>query len=210
MASRSVSHVMWFDLETTGLDIHTLRVMEMAAVLCTIDEPLTPVAADQWVFRLDVDVYSELLKDSFVVGMHNDTGLVGDSMRSEIPATEAGNLLNEFMNCAAPDVERARLGGTGVSTFDLQVLRNGRDFQRFNVGDRLDHGCVDMGCARRNLDTAGHSLSWAHKPSPQIVAEIQATTVGDMESGRNLTHRAMWDVAIGMTNFRMYSESLAP
>jgi oligoribonuclease len=111
---------LWIDLETTGLDPHTCRILEWAAVLAADDRDgdMQPVAQFASVIGCAEDI--ELEMDDFVRRMHTDNGLLAECYASTTTLVESEDFLIELVG--GPDTRGTILAGASVH-FDLGFLR---------------------------------------------------------------------------------------
>lgn len=194
--------IVWFDLETTGLDFADDVVLEVAAI--ATDESLAlesePFHA---LIRPDAEGLGRLALTPVVAVMHANSGLLADLFGGEVPFWNTAELIGgrtalqvvdtklcEWFTESLTDLvddpeERIRLGGSGVDRFDSFFLL--RDFPEFFA--RFDYRTIDISPMRNFAALCG-----IEKP--------------EFESRRERTHRALDDVVNELDEARAWRQLL--
>lgn len=174
MSNDTPEYLLWLDFETTGLD-ETDVPIEVAAVITTADT------------LEELDGYRALiLADPAMVAtcaahdMHEASGLLPEwldaakewnSNRPRVPMQGIGwtdTYLCQLLNHLG--IEVATLAGSGVATFDLQIIK------RLMPGltARLTYHVHDVGVMRRAYRRAtGHDLTPRTEPAHRAMADVQ-------------------------------------
>ena len=164
--------LVWLDLETTGTDIDTCSVLEVAAI---ITEPRAPFR------RISDGVFTALVAPADgdvavpydVVAMHAANGLWLD-LAQTAGGTPAGvdNALNAWIGRNVQG-SRVTMAGDGVSTFDLQIVR--RVFPK--TAKRFTYYTLDTSVVRRWMIAAGvpevHRSTSAHRAEGDVRNAIE-------------------------------------
>jgi oligoribonuclease len=103
--------LIWMDLEMTGLDTERHTIVEIAAL--ATDWDLTPI--DEGI-DLVVHQPDEVLAgmDDFVRQMHERSGLTAEIRASEVPLSEAGAQVLEYIKGHAPTPRTVPLCGNSI------------------------------------------------------------------------------------------------
>ncbi len=111
MADARADRLVWIDLEMTGLDPTRDEIVEIAAIvtdaeLVELDAGVSFVVRPEDLAILDT-------MDPVVVGMHTESGLLGD-IPDGIPLAEAGAAVLAYVRSHVPEARRAPLAGSSV------------------------------------------------------------------------------------------------
>lgn len=194
--------IVWFDLETTGLDFADDVVLEVAAIATdeTLERESAPFHA---LIRPDSTGLGRLALNPIVAVMHANSGLLADLFSEETQHWDAAELIGgctafeivdtklvEWFTEALTDLvddpeERVRLGGSGVDRFDSFFLL--RDFPEFF--GRFDYRTIDISPVRNFAALCG-----IEKP--------------EFESRCDRTHRALDDVVNELDEARAWRQLL--
>jgi oligoribonuclease len=140
-------HYLWLDLETTGLDPASDDILEVGLVVT--DEHLTELAERRYLLDPGYD-WQELV-DQFVLEMHTKSGLLAELTDPYSHFIYHSLLLVErcIVNVIEPYLTDGKivLAGSGVATFDLQVIKA----QMPELAQRLTYWTMDIGVVRRYL-----------------------------------------------------------
>jgi oligoribonuclease len=103
--------LVWMDLEMTGLDATTDRIVEIATLVTDDDLEIVAEGPD-----LVIHVPEEALTgmDPVVVDMHTRSGLLEQIRSSEVTLEEAGNQTLEFIRAHVPEPRTVPLCGNSI------------------------------------------------------------------------------------------------
>ncbi|MGN7187562.1 exonuclease domain-containing protein [Microbacterium enclense] len=170
MIPTSDTHILWFDLETTDLDVEQTHVLEAGAVLTDAD--LNEIARFHTLVRPPEGLEDLLAETPAVLDMHTRTGLLAELLatpREDLPTTsDVDLLLSDFVGKYAPGRDVC-LGGSGVERFDRRII----EAQMPQLHARLPYWCADTSSTRR-----GYRLA----------------SGGDIVPARPVAHRAIGDI----------------
>lgn len=172
--------LLWLDLETTGLDPATGRVLEVGAILTTDD------LEEQRRLNIVVEFMGEV-DNGVIREMHEENGLLLACQYSSVTEQEAGWMLHdwleEYMN-SRDTGERLTLAGSGVAHFDLPWLKA----KWPHVVEKLTYWVIDVGIMRRGNRLVGFDM-------PEVDKSSSAKT-----------HRALEDVEAHLMEMRATKE----
>lgn len=170
------THLLWMDLETTGLDPAVHEILEVSATLVPFGTPFYALAP--WV---DVVVrrrkWEGLLED--VIAMHAKSGLIGDCFVSERSILFAEKSVRDLI---AEDAKPGSilLAGSTVS-FDLGFVR--KNFQ--SIAPLLHHRVYDVSAVRN----FAYSLGMPEDPKEEAPHRARKDLERSMLLGSRL---ALW------------------
>lgn len=167
-------HLIWLDLETTGLDEKDGDILEVAAIFT--NEQLTVLARTESLVETPTG-YSDPMErcDDIVLEMHTKSGLW--AARDEAPSLPTIAELD--YKIAGWFVERHGggelvLAGSGVATFDLRWIKEHMPL----LASRLAYYTVDTGVLRRFLrDICGVQLTPQGSPVHRAMADAEQALV---------------------------------
>lgn len=181
--------LLWFDLETTGLDEQTDIILEVGWGITDTDlewviEPKsTIVLPSNLHIRLDDDgqIAEVTLKDlpvhPVVVSMHVESGLWDEMLRKHDDLVRYGPTLADVEADIIQEINRLRdngrvtLAGTGVSQFDMRWIKHYMP----RLHNILTYYCIDIGTYERvqslfrTGDFRGSSTSAVHRSKSDIL-----------------------------------------
>lgn len=176
-------HLLVLDMETTGLDPLTCRVLEVAAVLVGADTLTELASFSTPVDPCDPAALAAAQADPIIGPMHEANGLF-DALR----AGQGVSLRNaELALLAMTDghpVGSVALAGSGVAHFDLQIIRA----RMPDLAARLAYWALDAGPLRRAYALWG--------PTGRTLVDANASK----------THRALEDVRCHLADLRAFRE----
>ena len=171
---------LWFDLETTGLDPATGRVLEFAAVLCedARGDDFAVVQQFSGVVHVDRETLRALPLDLAVVKMHHANGLWAAVRESTTTIAEVDAFLAALAESITGGRKRAiTLAGSSVH-FDLAWCR----VHMPAFAEYLSHRVFDVSTLRRAVDSwAPAPVEWprrdAHRALDDVLASIAEARV---------------------------------
>ena len=176
------SRLVWVDLETTGLDPATDKILELAIVVT--DEKLREVAARSWVVQQDVD-WRDVRQ--VVQEMHTANGLIAEleaenGLRLRTVECEA----LELLDMTVPVLEKGPICGSSPH-FDMAFLRSpgpehdgySDGYGMFDLAVRFNHRVFDVSTLKLGAllrgqvyDSAGVT---AEEPAHRALADIRGS-----------------------------------
>lgn len=171
---------LWFDLETTGLDPATGRVLEFAAVLCedARGDDFAVVQQFSGVVHVAPDELRALPIDLAVMKMHHANGLWAAVRESTTTIAEVDAFLSALADSITGGRKRAiTLAGSSVH-FDLAWCR----VHMPAFAEYLSHRVFDVATLRRAVDSwAPAPVEWprrdAHRALDDVLASIAEARV---------------------------------
>lgn len=181
--------MLWLDLETTGLDPNLDGIIEVAWQMTDhLLEPLSEMVS-QFVMPGAVAM-ARWEEDEFVSNMHHDSGLVAEWAHAvanlKVPGPQRVSIQILASIEEAVGDETVRIAGSGVSHFDLAVLR----YHMPALHARLDWRPMDVGQIEEWAELVG-------------IPPYEAP-----EGGPAKTHRAADDVRYHQAEARYYLDVL--
>lgn len=120
-------HLLWIDLETTGLTPAEDEILEIGMILT--DDQLNPIAELELLVQPSTYGMARLAANPYVQKMHTDNGLLNAlsnaalSTASPLPeVTVAGRQILDWMIGLGATKGRVAICGSGVAKFDYQFL----------------------------------------------------------------------------------------
>jgi oligoribonuclease len=173
------THLLFTDLETTGLDPAHDEIIEAAFLLTTTD--LTVLAETEMLVRPSPAALHRLLADDQVTGMHTRSGLLRDLRAADrpVPAADTAHATSlrdaeqrviDLLHAHSVRAGQLHIAGSGVAAFDKPFLA--RHMPRLH--GLLHYAPIDVGVLRR---------TWSMWTGRDLVTVNQ-----------DKTHRAMDDV----------------
>lgn len=166
MSETPTEDLLWLDLETTGLRTDTCHILEVAAVITGADM-FAPIAG----YKALIAAPSDDVQKSEARTMHQASGLwnewwgaFGSKDLASLGSAEA-NLLRLI-----PGDAQVTLAGSGIGTFDLQIIRRVMP----GLASRLTYHVHDIGVLRRAYRRAtGNDLTPRTEPAHRAMADVQ-------------------------------------
>ena len=120
-------HLLWIDLETTGLSPAEDEILEIGAILT--DEQLNPIAELDLLVRPTAQGRARLAANPYVQNMHTANGLLNALSNAALATaaplpgvTIAGRQILDWMTGLGATKGRVAICGSGVAKFDYQFL----------------------------------------------------------------------------------------
>lgn len=191
MNGLGVDWLLWLDFETTGLEVESCGVLEVAATLTRADDPsFTPVWAVRSLTVPFTDLPPRLThRDTERVAaemsygaskMHMESGLWGDWRdaaldRRVATVAEVMTEVYEQMRVLSDGRDTlAALAGSGVAAFDRPILDR---LVPWFSSSSLVYWSLDMGPVRRLARLSGHPLPGpvepAHRAGDDVAAALE-------------------------------------
>lgn len=140
--------MLWTDLETTGSDLETNRIIEIGC--CLTDYKLNVLGSFSAVIGEPARVM--LITDPVVIDMHTKNGLIADLKTGKgVTEYEAEEAIIQMMKSLGLRKHEIALAGSGVQHFDRPYIA--RDMPRLNSW--LKYFTIDVGVMRRVLGIIG-------------------------------------------------------
>lgn len=182
MSKTEVTHLLWIDLETTGLDEHEDAIVEVAAIVTNL--ALKEIDRYRQVAGLTGDAWSRLSKNDFVRQMHRDNGLLEEMVDSQTSLRAIDANIVRILEMHRIERHGVMLAGSGVGHFDRRFIR----WQMPKTEEYLAYPVMDIGVMRRFLTDLCH------------------IKVPPFNEGK--THRAIVDVECHLAEGRWLFENL--
>lgn len=190
--------IVWVDLETTGLDVDTTLLLEVAAVGTRDD--LTPVWEFQAVTQPDEPVRWDTLHPA-VIEMHEANGLRasidrGDGLPVDIVAEGLCTVIDQWCHGSERTKGLPVLAGSSVGGFDLPIMRRClpavvHERRLFRGGNRS----IDVS----SIKEVAHRWGWR-----DVMPSLEAPESDDKR------HRALADVYATIAEAAHYRRWLTP
>jgi oligoribonuclease len=169
MSIANSSHIVWVDLEMSGLDIDTDHILEMACLIT--DKDLNVVAEGP---ELIIHQSDEVLAgmDAWCIKHHGESGLTQSVRDSKISVAEAESLMLDFLNKNGIPKGQCPLGGNSIHADRLFLNKYMKNF----LG-HLHYRVVDVSsfkeCIKRWYpDESGFAKKNAHRALGDIKESI--------------------------------------
>src|SRR3954451_13915641 len=181
LAHADDDHLVWLDLEMTGLDIERHTIVEIACIVT--DSDLTPLDIGiDIVIHQSVDILEKM--DDFVRKMHTKSGLLPAIAESTVSLADAQARTLEYVKSHVPTAGTGPLCGKSIGT-DRRFL------------DRYMHD-LDTYLHYRSID-----VSSLKELCRRWYPEIYSKRPGKAEH-----HRALDDIRESMEELRFYRANL--
>lgn len=170
--------LLWTDLETTGLNLHNIDILEIAWILT--DEELNEIdTGDRILYYPNESIYLNMISD-YAREMHTKSGLLQKCFESKIQRQDVQiELIDLIKNkCDGDDV---LLAGSTVG-FDRSVIRH----LWYDLDKVLHHRVIDVSAIK----------NCAKMWYPEHVIEHKRS------------HRAMDDIRQSIEEFKYYKENI--
>jgi len=174
-------HIVWLDLETTGLDPVTDVILEVALVLTTPQGE--ELDARSWVIAASLTARAFMSR--YVLDMHDKSGLWAAARSPDAtPIHRADREASAWLTAHGVTSRNSRLGGRNVGNFDLQFLRHS---ELSYTASRLPFRCLDITSVHAALEAAGVNVELG---------------------GRDGDHRALADLRRDIALYRTWLKTL--
>lgn len=185
--SPPLTHLLWCDLETTGIDENLDPIMEIAVILTTPDlQVAVPGFEYSWAISMTDKARRQLAKNKFVRDMHTVNGLteVCQDPNRSVKIESVDRFLSGWLMEDGIDAGRVALAGSGVAHFDMRFIRR----QMPNLASMLRYRPIDIGqISSFALDVCGFQPP-------------------DFRTDK--THRSMDDVRLHLAEARWWRQNL--
>jgi oligoribonuclease len=174
-------HLVWLDLEMTGLDVERHTIVEIACIVT--DSDLTPLDDGiDIVIHQDADTMAQM--DDFVRKMHTKSGLLPEIAASDVTLEVARTRALDYVRSYVPTPGTAPLCGNSIGT-DRRFL------------DRYMH----------DLDTYLHYRSVDVSSLKELCRRWYPETYS-LRPDKSEQHRALDDVRESLAELKFYREQL--
>jgi oligoribonuclease len=185
MPKKDIIHLLWIDLETTGLE--TLgggdEIIEIACILT--DQQLNVISEFTSVVKPSPAAYERLVANQYVFDMHSKNGLL-DALSEGDPVDLVSYNIRTWLRSLST-CEKFTLAGSGVGPFDLPTIRA----RMPKLALLLNYWVIDVGVLRR-----AHDLFVG-----DIWGDVSVSDANDLKK-----HRAIDDVRCHLEDGRAYRE----
>ena len=175
------NHLVWLDLEMTGLDVEQHTIVEIACIVTDSDLTVLDDGIDI-VIHQDADAMSRM--DDFVRKMHTKSGLIPEISASDVSVATAQARTLEYVRSHVPGAGIAPLCGNSIGT-DRRFL------------DRYMH----------ELDTFLHYRSVDVSSLKELCRRWYPEIYGQ-RPGKSEQHRALDDIRESIEELRFYRTQL--
>lgn len=168
-----ITHLLWVDLETTGLEVEFDEPIEIAVILS--DMELNPLYTYSTVLKAGTYAIRRMLDNVIVKEMHEKSGLLPMvlSNEGEYPATTEGQIIEKLIQLGVQEGSTL-LAGSGVGAFDKAFI-----LKYFpGLFPWLQYPVIDVGVMRRFLRDVcllptlipadGDASTKAHRALPDV------------------------------------------
>lgn len=166
-------HLVWLDVETTGLDPQQDQLLELHAALASFHDPFN--ITHLWCQNHILQCRSQENVDQYVLDMHAKTGLWGECVRSTSTPQMLDDelcMLVEQVIGKVPDRRSLVLAGFSVH-FDLGFVRvNLPCFTKYLSHRVYDVSAVKMFCRSLGMPESGTPKEEAHRAEADVLESI--------------------------------------
>ena len=147
-----MKHLLWLDLETTGLDKDNDLILEIGLVVTegldrVMDEE--SIVIDHGAVHLHPDV----------LNMHLENGLLQDIGKRGVTPAEAYAKAIQFLDGWFPNHDEPIIvGGSGIDRFDIPFIQAAA-WPLSSLTDRFYYGTLDTSGLKRIAKMAGHDIA---------------------------------------------------
>lgn len=184
MPTTNPTHLLWIDLESTGLDIAVDEIIEIGAMITDLDYELV---VEYRTVVLPTEFGTARLRDNpFVTEMHRINGLTAEldarTGAGDMSIEGAESRILALIEVIGLSEATFHIAGSGVTTFDRPLVN------RFmpRLAAKLHYAPIDVGILRRSYKLA--------------------TGVDLVEVNNDKTHRAIDDVRCHLTEGRAFRD----
>lgn len=200
------THALWVDLETTGTDETRGEVLEVGAILTTLDAVATEVSRYQLTIKPANRAWFSAMSN-VVVKMHSESGLLDDiaGVEEEMPREAVDRMLVAWRRAAVREARAAGhvvttplvLAGSGVGHFDGRWLRlHFPEFSRALTYYTLDVGVLRRAFAAMATPVQRGTYWWTGAEMPRY------------EFPERKAHRGLDDVVDHVAEWRWYASHM--
>lgn len=175
----TTNHLVWVDLETTGLDPDMDDILEVGACLTTPE--LKKIDEFTAVVEPYPETYRRMMADPVVVNMHEASGLLADLQSAARRIGEVDEAIVQWLEAQGVNARQVVLAGSGVASFD-------RPFIAAHMPELA--GMLN----RQILDVAVVRHAWKMWAAAEPVSDAH----------RHKTHRALDDVRAHLEEARSF------
>ena len=161
-----MKHLLWLDLETTGLDKDNDLILEIGLV---VTEGLDRVMDEE---SIVID-HGVVLLHPDVLNMHLENGLLQDIGKRGVTPAEAYVQATRFIDGWFPNHDEPIIvGGSGIDRFDIPFIQAAA-WPLSGISDRFYYGTLDTSGLKRILKTAGITLEARGGATHRAVADAE-------------------------------------
>ncbi len=145
------THILFYDLETTGTDEKLDQILEVGCLLYSIQFGTT--SERSWVTHLGGTGSLRLGTNDFVRDMHTESGLIEACDAEPANVAAVDGYVRNWLNMTTGSTRHVISAGSGVSHFDRRFIR-----EQMPLLDRsMTYWSLDVGVMRRMCELAGRS-----------------------------------------------------
>jgi oligoribonuclease len=177
-APKANSHLIWMDLEMTGLDVKKDKILEIACIITNSKLDIVAKGPNLVIHATDEELNT---MDEWCIKQHGNTGLTEASRKSTIDVQAAENEVLEFIKQYCPE-KACPLAGNSVYMdrfFLMEYMPKLNDYINYRI---VDVSTVKELCKRWNSST------FAKVPR------------------KRLTHRALDDIEESIQELKYYQQ----
>ncbi len=191
MTLKPLTHLLWIDLETTALpkgnDYSDVHILEVGAILT--DLSLNKIEGYTEVVGMNQAIADSLRGNDYVRNMHKESGLIQDSIQSNITLADIEHELLGLLDDHNVEVGRVALAGSGVTAFDFNVIKEHMP----TLAEALVYFSYDIGIFRRMWKSL----------APRDIVNPSLNKHGDEK-----VHRAMADIEDHLDEAKNYQAAI--
>lgn len=128
--------LLWIDLETTGLDVQSCHILQIACILTDFNTSIFHSLPE-----INIKTNEQILKDmdSWCQNQHNNSGLIEKVKKSETTILDAENQIIKFLENHTKNEDTIYIAGNSVH-FDKKFI----DYHLSTLSKKLDYRIIDV------------------------------------------------------------------
>lgn len=185
----SVKHLVWIDIETTGLptyhdglvDFSGVHLLEIGCIVTDTALNIVDPGGYTAVVKMTKDMAAAIRSNEIILKMHRTNGLLTESVQTATLTTETVDQeLSEFLSELKDPEGSMAIAGSGVIAFDLPFIKSTMP----KTAKWLDYFGYDIGVMRRlvksmagqpivNPNTSSYGPDKAHRAMNDVEAHLR-------------------------------------